>query len=389
MDPEVTVTSEMSLGREGPAGDSPSLSARTGGLASFLNSIRFAFGPRAAALMGASMLGLAVPLAAGQMTGHPAEGMAASLGGLALGGAASGGTFGDRAKTLVYDLIAGCLGMLIGSSLARYGIVAVGLPAAAALAGLFGGISRPLVRASILFLVYMVIATSIETSARQSIGLMVLFGLGAAWCAGLALVLEGLFQRIWGRRDKVEARPRYTWKQLLRRWRYSLKRLAGWQYVLRITLCLLAAQGFELVWPGHRGYWVSLTVVIVVQRFMSGALTRTRQRAAGTFVGVFLISLFLLAQPSPWLILCFIAVLGAARPVLQEVNYVAYAAVMTPLVILLLEFGREPSLTVAVDRLIATLVGCAIALTFGYIGWSRLAPAGPQGAGAVDFRAPG
>ena len=126
MDPEVTVTSEMSLGREGPAGDSPSLSARTGGLASFLNSIRFAFGPRAAALMGASMLGLAVPLAAGQMTGHPAEGMAASLGGLALGGAASGGTFGDRAKTLVYDLIAGCLGMLIGSSLARYGIVAVG-----------------------------------------------------------------------------------------------------------------------------------------------------------------------------------------------------------------------------------------------------------------------
>ena len=67
----------------------------------------------------------------------------------------------------------------------------------------------------------------------------------------------------------------------------------------------------------------------------------------------------------------------------------AYAAVMTPLVILLLEFGREPSLTVAVDRLIATLVGCAIALTFGYIGWSRLAPAGPQGAGAVDFRAPG
>jgi len=54
---------------------------------------------------------------------------------------------------------------------------------------------------------------------------------------------------------------------------------------------------------------------------------------------------------------------------LCEANYTAYAAVMTQLVILLLDFGRQTSWAMIVDRLIATLSGCALVLISGCLPW--------------------
>jgi hypothetical protein len=41
-----------------------------------------------------------------------------------------------------------------------------------------------------------------------------------------------------------------------------------------------------------------------------------------------------------WTVFAIIIALAAARPILMEINYAAYAAVLTPLVILLLDFGQ-------------------------------------------------
>jgi hypothetical protein len=48
--------------------------------------------------------------------------------------------------------------------------------------------------------------------------------------------------------------------------------------------------------------------------------------------------------------------------------------VITPLVILLLDFGQQTSWAPIDDRLIATLVGCALVLTLGYLIWLKLLP---------------
>ena len=61
--------------------------------------------------------------------------------------------------------------------------------------------------------------------------------------------------------------------------------------------------------------------------------------------------------------------LAAARPIFREASYVAYAMVHTPAIILLMDFGRAPSWAVGGDRLMATLVGCAIAMALGYLPW--------------------
>ena len=334
--------------------------------------------PRASHVI-AAMLGLATPIALGVMSGHSRMGMVASLGGLALGGAGMGEAFREQVPRLLYTLSAGSMAMLIGSAIAGHGALnAFATVGIAAVAALLGSISRPLARATTQFMLFAIIAANLGAGEAHPLGIMALFFLGAAWTVGLSLVLRPLFRAMHLQRistiPDVPPPKRYTARQLLRRWWKSLARLPGWQYTLRITLCLIAAQGFDWLWPHHHGYWALITVIIVVQRDLQAALKRTVQRGAGTAVGVILTSLFLLEPSSIWGTVLVIAVLAAARPILMEVNYAAYAAVQTPLVIFLLDFGQEPSWAVVVDRLAATLFGCLLALTLGYLMWSRLSP---------------
>lgn len=138
-----------------------------------------------------------------------------------------------------------------------------------------------------------------------------------------------------------------------------------------------SAMSQTLVWlkPDHHTYWMSLTVVLVVQRNLATAFKRAGQRSAGTLVGVLLTTLFLTGPVSTWGMVCIIALLAAARVVLIEKNYTAYTVVMTPLIILLLDFGQPPSLVVIIGRLIATLVGCTVAFSLGYLGRFRITAA--------------
>lgn len=336
--------------------------------------------PRASQIV-AVMLGLAGPIAVGVMVGHARTGMVMSLGGLALSGDGKGETFREQAPGLIYALIAGSAAMFTGTAIAGHGMLtAFGIPAVAAAAGLLGSISRPLARATTQFILYTIIAANLNSREAHPLGTMLLFSLGAAWTAGLSLVLRPLFQvmriQLPHTPTNIAPPPMHSARQLLHRWWNSLAYLSGWQYALRITPCLVAAEAFEWMWPHHHGYWVSITVAIVVHRNLPEALTRTLQRAAGTVLGLLLASLILLGSPPSWAIIATIAVLAAARPILVGANYAAYAAVMTPLVILLLDFGQAPSWSVIVDRLFATLAGCALALTLGYLIWSKRSPAG-------------
>ena len=284
-----------------------------------------------------------------------------------------GRTFREQASGLVYALMAGFAAMLTGSLLAAHGLQYCGIPIVAAAAALLGSLSRPMVRATTQYILFTIIAANLGRGSSHHTGAVaIVFLMGGVWTAGLSLGFRPLFQAI-AKPPAADAAspPRYTLHQYLRRWKRSLTRLKGWQYTLRITLCLAAAEALELFWPGHRGYWIAVTVVIVAHRNLQEAVPRTIHRATGTAIGVLLISLFMLWASSAWGVVILIAVLAALRPMLLETSYLAYAAVQTALVILLLEFGQEVSWMVLIERMAATLAGCALALTLGYVGWSR------------------
>jgi hypothetical protein len=337
-----------------------------------------------------AILGIAGPLALGSLVGQAGIGTFASFGGLAMSGTGSGQTFREQAIGMAYALIAGSMAMFLGSIMNGQGVLtSFGIPALAALAGVLGGISRLMVRASIQFTLYVIIAAHLGDQSLNPLAAMLIFSLGAVWTAILTLVLRPVFWAVFPsttRPASSSPSPKYSAAQLLRRWRRSLCRLSGWQYTIRITLCLAAAQALQWLWPHPRAYWVSLTVVLVIQRMPMAALQRTLQRAAGTALGVALTCIFLLGMPSGWVLITIIAALAAMNRLLRQVNYAAYTAVMTPLIILLLDFGQEVSGMVIAVRLAATLAGCLLALTLGCLPWSRYSLPAHQAGGSSSVR---
>jgi Fusaric acid resistance protein-like len=324
----------------------------------------------------AAALGLSMPIALGAFAGHIETGMLASMGGLALSSIDGAETFSEHMSNLGYAILAGCAAMLIGAALAGRGYFTMVFPLIAGAAALLGSISRPLARATTFFILYSIIAMHLEIQGASPIALTAVFLMGAAWCAGLGLVLKPIFRKIpcFRKAEKHAVPPRtarHPARRLLRRWAKTLGELSGWQYALRMTLCLAAGESFEWIWPDHHGYWVLITVVIVLQRDLRAMLRRIFQRSAGTLAGVLLAGLLLIGSLPPWATIVLVAVLAAGRVALKKANYGAYAVVMTILVVVLLDFGRPPSVTIIIDRLVATLAGCALAMTLGYLPWLR------------------
>src|SRR5262249_21177753 len=150
--------------------------------------------------------------------------------------------------------------------------------------------------------------------------------------------------------------------QKLARWRRSLRRLSGWQYALRLALCLAVASALRWLWPDHHLHWIALTVALLIERQIDAFPVRTTQRALGTIVGVLASGLLLSVKPPVWALVSGIAVLASMRPFLRVRNYLAYSAVMTPLIITILDAGKPLDAGVLIDRLIATLIGGSLVI---------------------------
>ncbi|WP_163573704.1 FUSC family protein [Fodinicola feengrottensis] len=152
----------------------------------------------------------------------------------------------------------------------------------------------------------------------------------------------------------------------------SLWTLAAWRYPIRLAVCLTVAEAIGVIWAQPKASWIAVTVVIVVGRRLEGALRRPAERMTGTVLGVALGSVVLLHSPPVWFFLTMVAGLAAVRPYLKARNYTLYATIMTPLVVLLLDFGHSATWQAVADRLLDTALGCAIALLIGYLPWTAI-----------------
>jgi Fusaric acid resistance protein-like len=324
----------------------------------------------------AAAIGVAGPVALGAAIGDWRLGTAASLGGLALSRGGQRTPLRLRMMSMAASAPSGALAMAVGAAIARIGDFALFLvPALSAVAALLGGINRSSAVVAARSTFFAIIATGTGAAAGNPIGLAIRFLLGAVWTGGLSFAMELAFhpRRVDPKPGEVDLRAlrQPTGSDEFRRWRKSLGGWSCWQYSARTAVCLTVTEGLALLFPSHHAYWVSLTVAIVVRRQYSQAVTRAFQRALGTVLGVMLAMLLFLWSPTLPALLGMIGVLAAARPVLRVANYLAYSAVMTPLIMLLLDLGQRPSLAIMLDRLVATIVGCALALTLGYLAWPR------------------
>jgi uncharacterized membrane protein YccC len=142
-------------------------------------------------------------------------------------------------------------------------------------------------------------------------------------------------------------------------------------FVVRLVLCMTAAEIARQTLPVLRPYWVLLTVAIVLKPDFGSIFTRAVQRGAGTLLGVLLGSLLLSVLPrSPWILLAM-AVAAGTLPWARGANFGLFSVFQTPLIIMLLDLAVPSGANLVGARLVDTLIGCAIVLVFGYLLWPQ------------------
>ena len=95
---------------------------------------------------------------------------------------------------------------------------------------------------------------------------------------------------------------------------------------------------------------------------------RALQRSIGTIVGAVAGAVLLAAFHGVWLLVP-LGVLAALLPYGRNRNYGLLATFLTPLVVVLVDLLKPVGWRLAGDRLIDTLIGCAIVLVIGFAPW--------------------
>ena len=134
------------------------------------------------------------------------------------------------------------------------------------------------------------------------------------------------------------------------------------KHALRVTIALLVGYGVSLFFPLGHGYWILLTVAIILKPAYSISRTRNKQRLLGTITGVVVGFAFLYFVKNNTLefLLMLCAMIVAYS--LLKLNYYISCVCITIYVLLSFHFLNNSNFeTVIIDRLIDTVIGCVIA----------------------------
>lgn len=327
-----------------------------------------------AAEIAAAALGMAIPMLFAVIGGNLAPGLAAAIGGLIVGriDVASGlrAHLRHQAEALAPAILAALLAVICAG---RGWVTAAALVLLVAIAATLSGLSRAAAVAATRFTLFLMIVSAVATPTKalemkEAIGLLALVTAGALWTSALSLVLARVVRR--SRNTNAPASPLQpvpTPRQKYSRWLRSLATFAGWIYPARLSSGIAFAFALDVSWPGHHLHWIGLTLAILTQRQVELVPVKTTQRALGTAIGIMAAGILPRAGLTPWALVGAVAFLAGIRPLLRVKNYLGYSAVMTPLIILIVDAGRAPDNSWLFDRLIATLIGAALVVAINML----------------------
>ena len=143
----------------------------------------------------------------------------------------------------------------------------------------------------------------------------------------------------------------------------------AWVFAARLAVTMAVAETVRLLVPLEKPYWIVLTAALVLKPDFGSIFARGVQRTLGTLVGVVLgVAVVAVVPHGAWLLLPM-AVLAFAFPYGRSLNYGLLSTFLTPLVLLLIDFGTRVDGRVALDRLLDTVIGAGVVLVVGYLCW--------------------
>lgn len=139
-------------------------------------------------------------------------------------------------------------------------------------------------------------------------------------------------------------------------------------FIVRLGLCMIAAEVIRQLTPMGHGYWILLTVALILKPDITSVFSRSLQRGIGTAIGVVVASFVTLLAPGYAAIL-IVGLLCAGIPYSVRRNYAWFSVLITPVVLILLDLGGTVGLSVLLQRVIHTGTGCTLVLLLGYAFW--------------------
>lgn len=137
----------------------------------------------------------------------------------------------------------------------------------------------------------------------------------------------------------------------------------AFRHAVRSALCVAFAVACERALAMPHGVWIPMTAAVVMRPDFGGTLRFGVLRVAGTLAGLLLTTLLVhYAMQDVGLVLLLMLVLCVAFRLLAQVNYAIGVAMLTGMLVLMLSFrGMAPAEAIEA-RLVATLLGSALAL---------------------------
>jgi len=154
----------------------------------------------------------------------------------------------------------------------------------------------------------------------------------------------------------------------------------AFRHALRLGVCLAIAVAISRMVGIAHGYWIPMTLAIVLKPDFAGTFQFGLLRVAGTLLGLVLTTIAMhVASGNPWQQLLLLGALCIAFRMLVTVHYGLGVMMLTGIVVILLAFAGIAPLETMVARGEATTIGSAAAL-LAYAIWptwehSRLKPA--------------
>jgi uncharacterized membrane protein YccC len=142
---------------------------------------------------------------------------------------------------------------------------------------------------------------------------------------------------------------------------------SSFRHALRLAASTALAGLIASAFHVTRGYWIPITVVVVLKPNFGGTLHRGVQRITGTVAGAFLAALVLSCIQDPVWLLVILALLSFATLTLRWANYVAFSIALTPMIMVMLDLAHPGTVTDSFLRIIHTIIGGALAIVCGYL----------------------
>jgi uncharacterized membrane protein YccC len=177
---------------------------------------------------------------------------------------------------------------------------------------------------------------------------------GAVMGHAVAAPAKPLLQRLW-----APVSANLTWSSLFLR------------HSARVAVCVtgayLLAEAFRLPY----GYWMTTTVALILQPYLSSSWVRAIERVIGGVLGGGLAALLGLLFHSELALVLLMFPLAMACMSFRNVNYSLYVFFLTPLFVLILDLTHPgtPEVSIAGIRALNTVIGGVVALAGSLLLW--------------------